>query len=189
MSSRWSAAPVRRSSLERADSDEERQDDVQAAQVAQLLRDRLTPVVERAGYDLEDVVVTPAGKRRLVRLLVDKDGGVTLDECADVSRAVSAVLDDADDAIGTQPYTLEVSSPGVSRPLTLPRHWRRNVDRLVKVTRSDGSTVVGRITSSDESSAELDVDGTRQTVSFGDVTRSVVQVELNRPTTPDEPEA
>jgi ribosome maturation factor RimP len=162
---------------------------VQAAQVAHLLRDRLTPVVERAGYDLEDVVVTPAGKRRLVRLLVDKDGGVTLDECADVSRAVSTVLDDADEVMGSQPYTLEVSSPGVTRPLTLPRHWRRNVDRLVKVTRTDGSTVTGRIRSTDESAAELDVDGTAVTVLFDDITTSVVQVELNRSTTPAEPEA
>lgn len=162
---------------------------MQAAQVAHLLRDRLTPVVERAGYDLEDVVVTPAGKRRLVRLLVDKDGGVTLDECADVSRAVSAVLDDADEVMGSQPYTLEVSSPGVARPLTLPRHWRRNVDRLVKVTRTDGSTVTGRIRSTDESAAELDVDGTAVTLRYDDVATSVVQVELNRSTTPDEPEA
>lgn len=162
---------------------------MQAAQVAHLLRDRLTPVVERAGYDLEDVLVTPAGKRRLVRLLVDKDGGVTLDECADVSRAVSAVLDDADEVMGSQPYTLEVSSPGVARPLTLPRHWRRNVDRLVKVTRTDGSTVTGRIRSTDESAAELDVDGTAVTLRYDDVATSVVQVELNRSTTPDEPEA
>ncbi|MGA7690427.1 MAG: ribosome maturation factor RimP [Jiangellales bacterium] len=162
---------------------------MQAAQVAQQLRDRLTPVVERSGYDLEDIVVTPAGKRRLVRLLVDKDGGVTLDECAEVSRAVSAVLDEADDVLGQQPYTLEVSSPGVSRPLTLPRHWRRNVDRLVKVTRADGSTLTGRITAGDEHSADLDVDGVRQTVQYDDVTTCVVQVELNRPKTPDEPEA
>lgn len=162
---------------------------MQAAQVAQQLRDRLTPVVERAGYDLEDMVVTPAGKRRLVRLLVDKDGGVTLDECAEVSRAVSDVLDDADDILGQQPYTLEVSSPGVSRPLTLPRHWRRNVDRLVKVTRADGSTLTGRITAGDEHSADLDVEGVPQTVQYDDVTTCVVQVELNRPKTPDEPEA
>ncbi|MGB9375672.1 MAG: ribosome maturation factor RimP [Jiangellales bacterium] len=162
---------------------------MQAAQVAQQLRDRLTPAIERAGYDLEDVVVTPAGKRRLVRLLVDKDGGVTLDECAEVSRAVSAVLDEADDVLGQQPYTLEVSSPGVSRPLTLPRHWRRNVDRLVKITRSDGSTLTGRITAAHEHSADLDVDGARQSVRYDDVTTCVVQVELNRPTTPDDPEA
>jgi ribosome maturation factor RimP len=162
---------------------------VQAAQVAQQVRDRLTPVVEQAGYDLEDVVVTPAGKRRLVRLLVDKDGGVTLDECAEVSRAVATELDDADDVLGQQPYTLEVSSPGVSRPLTLPRHWRRNADRLVKVTRTDGSTVTGRITSSDDTAVGLDVDGTSQTLAFDDIVKGVVQVELNRSKATDESEA
>lgn len=153
---------------------------MQAAQVAQQLRDRLTPVVERAGYDLEDVVVTPAGKRRLVRLLVDKDGGVTLDECAEVSRDVSAVLDDADDVLGQQPYTLEVSSPGVSRPLTEPRHWRRSAGRLVAVTRIDGTSVTGRVLASDEQGADLDVDGSPSRVELADVAKAVVQVELNR---------
>lgn len=154
---------------------------MQAAQVAQTVREMLSPVVEQAGYDLEDVVVTPAGRRRLVRLVVDKDGGVTLDECAQLSREASAVLDAADDLLGPQPYTLEVSSPGVSRPLLLPRHWRRNVGRLVAVTMADGSSVTGRLVSADGSQARLDVDGTVVEVAVGDVAKAVVQVELNRP--------
>jgi ribosome maturation factor RimP len=153
---------------------------VQAAQVAHQLRARLTPVVATGGYDLEDVVVSPAGKRRLVRVTVDKDGGVTLDECAELSRAVSAALDDAEDVLGQQPYTLEVSSPGVSRPLTEPRHWRRSIGRLVKVAMSDGSDVTGRVLESNEKSAVLDVDGSRREVGLGDVVKAVVQVELNR---------
>lgn len=151
---------------------------MQAAELASALRTRLTPVVEQAGYDLEDVVVAPAGKRRSVRLSVDKDGGVTLDECAEVSRAVSDVLDGADDLLGEQPYTLEVSSPGVSRPLTLPRHWRRSSGRLVRVQRSDGSTITGRVMSSDETTADLRVDDTVVHQPFDEVTRAVVQVEL-----------
>ena len=101
--------------------------------LAGVLTDPLLP----AGLDVEAVELTPAGSRRLLRVAVDKDGGVTLDDIADATREVSRVLDDTD-AMGEQPYTLEVTSPGVDRPLTLPRHWRRNQDRLVKVTLADG---------------------------------------------------
>lgn len=156
--------------------------------VADRLVEVLAPVVAAAGYDLEDVVVTPAGKRRQVRVAVDKDGGVTLDECADLSRAVSAALDDADDLLGSAPYTLEVSSPGVSRPLTLPRHWRRSRGRLVKVTFVDGATTLGRVTAATDDDADLDVDGEQRTVSYAAVRKAVVQVELNR-RLPDEADA
>ena len=101
----------------------------------------LEPVVAGAGYDLEDLTVSAAGKRSVVRVLVDKDGGVTLDDVADVSRLVSEALDAADEQdptlLGTS-YVLEVSSPGVDRPLTEPRHWRRNVGRLVVAALRDG---------------------------------------------------
>ena len=83
--------------------------------------------------DVEAVELTPAGKRRILRVAVDGDDGVTLDDVADATRKVSEVLD-ASDVMGEQPYTLEVTSRGVDRPLTLPRHWRRNADRLVKAT-------------------------------------------------------
>jgi len=92
----------------------------------------IRPVVGAAGYDLEDLVVTPAGRRSVVRVVVDRDEGVTLDDIAEVSRAVSDVLDANDDGMGV-PYVLEVTSPGIDRPLTEPRHWRRNLGRLVAV--------------------------------------------------------
>ena len=101
------------------------------------------------GLDVEAVEVTPAGKRRVLRVAVDKDGGVTLDDVADATREVSRVLDDSD-VMGEMPYTLEVTSRGVDRPLTLPRHWRRNEDRLVKATLADGSEVTGRIVASSD---------------------------------------
>jgi ribosome maturation factor RimP len=84
----------------------------------------IEPVVAAAGMDLESVRMTVAGKRRLLRVVVDSDHGVSLDDAADVSRDVSAALD-AGGVLGEVPYTLEVSSPGVDRPLTQPRHWRR----------------------------------------------------------------
>jgi ribosome maturation factor RimP len=115
----------------------------------------IEPVVGAAGYDLEDLVVTPAGRRSVVRVVVDRDEGVTLDDIAEVSRAVSDALDTNDDGMGRTPYVLEVTSPGVDRPLTEPRHWRRNVGRLVTVAvgpSGSADTLTGRITS-------VDVDG------------------------------
>ena len=131
------------------------------------------------GLDVEAVEISPAGKRRVLRVAVDKDGGVTLDDVADATREVSRVLDDSD-VMGEQPYTLEVTSRGVDRPLTLPRHWRRNTDRLVKVTLTDGSAVTGRILGSDDDKATLDVSGTHRDVAYAEVAKALVQVEFNR---------
>lgn len=138
------------------------------------------------GLDIEAIEITPAGKRRIVRIAVDKDGGVTLDDVADATRAVSAVLDESD-ALGEMPYTLEVTSRGVDRPLTLPRHWRRNADRLVKVTLSDDEVLTGRIGASGDDHVTLDVDGTPRDVAYADVAKALIQVEFNRrkPASPD----
>jgi ribosome maturation factor RimP len=112
----------------------------------------IEPVVGAAGYDLEDLVVTPAGRRSVVRVVVDRDAGVTLDDIAEVSCAVSDVLDANDDGMG-RAYVLEVTSPGVDRPLTEPRHWRRNTGRLVTVA-------VGPAGSAEQVTARvLEVDG------------------------------
>jgi ribosome maturation factor RimP len=132
------------------------------------------------GLDIEAVEITPAGKRRILRVAVDKDGGVTLDDVADATREVERVLDDSD-VMGEQPYTLEVTSRGVDRPLTLPRHWRRNADRLVKVTTVGGETLTGRIVGSDDDSAQLEVDGATRAVPYAEVAKALVQIEFNRP--------
>ena len=121
----------------------------------------IEPVVGSAGYDLEELVVTPAGRRSVVRVVVDRDEGVTLDGIAEISRALSEVLDQNDDGMGRTPYVLEVSSPGVDRPLTEPRHWRRNTGRLVAVTVGPtGSTdeVTGRVTAVDDAGVTLAVE-------------------------------
>jgi ribosome maturation factor RimP len=121
----------------------------------------IEPVVGAAGYDLEELVVTPAGRRSVVRVVVDRDRGVTLDDIAEVSRAVSAVLDDNDGALGRAPYVLEVTSPGVDRPLTEPRHWRRNVGRLVAVpvgAAREAEQVTARITAVDDVGVTLAVE-------------------------------
>ncbi len=142
----------------------------------------LTPAVEATGHDLEDVSVSPAGNRRVVRVIVDKDGGITLDDVAAVARVVSDLLDTAEIDEPTLlggAYVLEVSSPGVDRPLTEPRHWRRNTGRLVKAALAD-ETVVGRVLGADDLEAVLDVDGAERHVLLAEVTRATVQVEFNR---------
>jgi ribosome maturation factor RimP len=143
------------------------------------LMELLEPVVRASGLDLEDVTVTPAGKRRLLRVIVDRDGGVSLDDVAEISRAVSAELDSGE-AMGSAPYVLEVSSPGVDRPLTEPRHWRRAVKRLVKADLRDGTSAEGRITATDETGVELDVDGVPHRIDYQDLARGRVQVEFRR---------
>jgi ribosome maturation factor RimP len=146
----------------------------------------LEPVVTASGFDLEEVVVTPAGKRRVLRVVVDKDGGVDLDDIAGVSTSVSARLDESN-AMGAVPYVLEVTSPGVDRPLTLPRHWRRATERLVRVDIAGiGSDRTVRVVTADDDGVLLDIDGAEQHVVWADLGRGRVQIEFNRKAMPDQ---
>jgi ribosome maturation factor RimP len=139
----------------------------------------IQPVVAAAGMDLETVRVTVAGRRRLLRVVVDSDHGVSLDDAADISRELSATLD-ATDAMGDVPYTLEVSSPGVDRPLTEPRHWRRAAGRLVRVKTTTAGTVQGRVLAADADGVTLDVEGSARRFGYGDLGAGAVQVEFGR---------
>jgi ribosome maturation factor RimP len=143
------------------------------------LAEELTGPIDALGLDLEAVDLTSAGKRRVLRVAIDKDGGVTMDDIADATREVSRVLDDTS-VMGEQAYTLEVSSPGVDRPLTLPRHWRRNTKRLVKVTPREGEPVTGRITASDDEGAVIDVEGTEHRFAYSDVKKAKIQIEFRK---------
>src|SRR5580700_1422593 len=116
----------------------------------------IEPVVTAAGMDLESVRVTAAGRRRVLRVVVDSDHGVSLDDAADVSREISVLLD-ASNALGDVPYTLEVSSPGVDRPLTEPRHWRRARGRLVRVKVAGEGSVEGRVLAADADGVTLGI--------------------------------
>ncbi len=155
----------------------------------------IEPVVAAAGYDLEELVVTPAGRRSVVRVVVDRDEGVSLDDVAEVSRAVSEVLDRNDGDLGRAPYVLEVTSPGVDRPLTEPRHWRRNTGRLVAVAVGPAGApeqLTGRITAVDDTGVTLAVEkpgkpGARRKpptprhVPWAELGAGRVQVEFGRP--------
>ena len=142
----------------------------------------IEPVVTAAGYDLEEVNLSRAGRRHVVRVLVDADGGISLDDVAEVSREISAALDAAEEAEGevlVGEYQLEVGSPGVDRPLTLARHWRRNVSRLVTVTVA-GRSVTGRVTAADDAGVILDVDGESREIAYADLGPGKVQIEFKR---------
>ena len=146
----------------------------------------IRPVVTAAGMDLESVRVTAAGRRRLLRVVVDSDRGVSLDDAAAVSRELSAALDTVA-VMGDFPYTLEVSSPGVDRPLTDPRHWRRAVGRLVRVTVTDSAgarLVSGRICAADADGVTLDVEvdpKNRRRFPYAVLGPGAIQVEFGHP--------
>jgi ribosome maturation factor RimP len=164
---------------------------VSTQQTRDRLAEVLTAPLAASGLDVEAVELSQAGKRRMLRVAVDKDGGVTLDDIADATRQVSRLLDEPDGAevMGQQPYVLEVTSPGTDRPLVAPRHWRRNQGRLVTAALADGRSLTGRITGSDDSAAVLDVDGTRHEVAYTEVRKAKVQIEFRRDHEPiDDPE-
>jgi ribosome maturation factor RimP len=171
-----------------------------AAADAERIVGLLEPAVAAMGMDLEDVRITSAGRRRLLRIVVDADGGVSLDDIALVSRELSATLDRAA-PMGETPYTLEVSSPGVDRPLTEPKHWRRAIGRMVTAplhagpggrpaqtrplqpgSATDvpaGSTVVtGRVTGTDSSGVRIDVDGASRVFGYSELGPGRIQIEF-----------
>jgi ribosome maturation factor RimP len=156
------------------------------------LREQLEPVVAALGYDLEEVTGQRAGSRQLLRVVVDADGGISLDAIAEVSQAVSAALDESN-AMGEAAYDLEVTSPGVSRPLTLPRHWRRATGRLVQVPLTAGGELTGRIIEADDEGVTFELPGKKpgttggeRRLAFAELGRGKVQVEFNRPGAKDE---
>lgn len=151
-----------------------------AERVRVLIDEALTSDLPGTAVDVEDVVVQRAGRRRLVKVLVDTDGGVSLDRVAEVTKVVSRVLDNSD-VMGESPYVLEVGSPGVERPLGAPRHWRRNLGRLVRIRPSDGSDAyVARIADVTDTAAIVTLsDSTAAEVPFDEIETAVVQVEFN----------
>jgi ribosome maturation factor RimP len=143
----------------------------------------VAPIAAGHGLEIDRIEVSAAGRRSVVQIFLDGDGpaglGPSLDQIAETTRGVSIALDTSDISKG-RAYTLEVSSRGVGRPLTEPKHYRRNRGRLVELTTDDGP-LTGRIVGSDDDSVEIDVDGHPRQVLLTTVSKALVQVELNRP--------
>ncbi|MEU1479270.1 ribosome maturation factor RimP [Streptomyces sp. NPDC001668] len=153
---------------------------------SERLRELLEPLVTSQGLDLEEIAVDSVGRKRVLRVVVDSDSGADLDQIADVSRALSAKLDETD-AMGAGEYTLEVGTPGAERLLKEHRHYVRAVDRLVKFQLTeDGGELVARILKVDDEGLDLEVPGvkgrkaTARRLAFSDIDRARVQVEFNR---------
>jgi len=148
-------------------------------QISQLV----TPAVEAQGFFLEEVQLVSPGKHRIVTCIVDGETSLNMDQVTGVSRAISELLDEAA-FMGDTPFTLEVTSPGVDRPLTQPRHFRKNVDRLLKVVKIDGDVVTGRICSSSDLDVTLTVAEKKETkevsVKLSEIKRATVEIEFNR---------
>ncbi|MFG2869929.1 ribosome maturation factor RimP [Streptomyces sp. NPDC048338] len=152
------------------------------------LRGLLEPLVHAKDLDLEEIEVSRAGRRGLLRVIVDSDEGVELDACAELSRVISEKLDETD-AMGEGEYVLEVSSPGADRPLTQHRHYVRATGRLVKLRLTDsagGGEVIARILTVDDDGLDLEVPGvkgrkpTARRVEFAEIAKARVEIEFSR---------
>ena len=148
-------------------------------QITQLV----TPAVEAQGFFLEEVLLVSPGKHRIVTCIVDGQSSLNMDQVTAVSRAISELLDEAA-FMGEAPFTLEVTSPGVDRPLTKPRHFAKNVDRLLKVVRNDGEVVTGRISGNTETELTLSVTEKKEVkevvMALSEIKRATVEIEFNR---------
>lgn len=133
----------------------------------------LAPIIEASGNFLEDITITSAGKHRILTVVVDSEKHLTLDEVTAVTKSLSEVVENLSE-IGDLPFTLEVTSPGVDRPLTLPRHWRKNVGRLINITLNDESKVNGRIGESTDSDVQIG----ESKINFADIKKATIEIEF-----------
>jgi ribosome maturation factor RimP len=135
----------------------------------------ITPAIESLGFYIEDITITSAGKRSMLTVIVDGDTHLSLDQVTVATKAISEIVENLP-TLGNNPFTLEVTSPGLDRPLTKPRHWRKNQDRLIKIVLNDGKEKMGRIKDSTESSVTVD----EQVINFADIKRATLEVEFKK---------
>ena len=135
----------------------------------------ITPALSDLGFYLEDITITSAGRRSMLTVIVDSDTHLSLDQVTVATKAISEIVENIQ-SLGQTPFTLEVTSPGLDRPLTKPRHWRKNIDRLVKIVLLDGKEVKGRVKDATEISATVD----EQVVKFSDIKRATLEIEFKQ---------
>ena len=133
----------------------------------------IRPIIEATGNYLEELTITSAGKVKILTVIVDSDSHLNLDQITAVTKEISEVVETLEE-LGDTAFTLEVTSPGIDRPLTKPRHWRKNLDRLVKITMNSGQDIQGRIGEVTETVVLVD----DQKVSFEDIKRAVLEIEF-----------
>jgi ribosome maturation factor RimP len=139
------------------------------------ISDAVTPALSALGFYLEDVTITSAGRRSMLTIIVDGDTHLSLDQVTSATKAIGEIVESIQ-SLGETPFTLEVTSPGLDRPLTKPRHWRKNIDRLVKIVLLDGKEIKGRIKAASENSATVD----ENEIKFSDIKRASLEVEFKQ---------
>ena len=139
------------------------------------ISDAVTPALSALGFYLEDVTITSAGRRSMLTIIVDGDTHLSLDQVTSATKAIGEIVESIQ-SLGETPFTLEVTSPGLDRPLTKPRHWRKNIDRLVKVVLLDGKEIMGRIKAASEVSATVN----ESEIKFSDIKRASLEVEFKQ---------
>jgi ribosome maturation factor RimP len=135
----------------------------------------VTPALSALGFYLEDVTITSAGRRSMLTIIVDGDTHLSLDQVTSATKAISEIVESLQ-SLGDTPFTLEVTSPGLDRPLTKPRHWRKNIDRLVKVVLLDGKEIKGRIKATSQDGATVD----QSEINFTEIKRASLEVEFKQ---------
>ena len=135
----------------------------------------ITPAIQALGFYVEDISITAAGRRSMLTVIVDGDTHLSLDQVTVATKAISEIVENLP-TLGNNPFTLEVTSPGLDRPLTKPRHWRKNKDRLIKIVLNDGKEVTGRI--KDSTGADVTVD--EQNIKFADIKRATLEIEFKQ---------
>jgi len=135
----------------------------------------ITPALSDLGFYLEDITITSAGRRSMLTVIVDGDTHLSLDQVTVATKAISEIVENIQ-SLGQAPFTLEVTSPGLDRPLTKPRHWRKNIDRLVKIVLLDGKEIKGRVKDATEISATVD----EQAIKFSDIKRATLEIEFKQ---------
>ena len=135
----------------------------------------ITPAIQALGFYVEDISITSAGRRSMLTVIVDGDTHLSLDQVTVATKAISEIVENLP-TLGNNPFTLEVTSPGLDRPLTKPRHWRKNKDRLIKIVLNDGKEITGRI--NDSTDDEVIVD--EQKIAFVDIKRATLEIEFKQ---------
>jgi ribosome maturation factor RimP len=135
----------------------------------------ITPIIESLGFYVEDIAITAAGKRSMLTVIVDGDTHLSLDQVTVATKAISEIVENLP-TLGNNPFTLEVTSPGLDRPLTKPRHWQKNKDRLIKIILNDGKEIIGRIKDSTQSAVTVD----EQVINFADMKRATLEIEFKQ---------
>jgi ribosome maturation factor RimP len=140
--------------------------------VIEAVTEAIKPIIEASGIYLEEVTLT-GGSPTTLTVIVDSDTHLNLDQVTVVTKEISEILENLPE-LGETPFTLEVSSPGIDRPLTLPRHWRKNQGRLAAIVLHNGNLVKGRIGDLSDAGIAIDED----VIPLADIAKAHVEIEF-----------